>query len=184
MVFNFFICKQRNNCNSSICNSKNQILNISQNINPKLPIKTGIWKNTERMNEIWTVFIDNADVFQIINFSWRILKHLTDMMYLKIIIKTKYLKLKKKSFFRQKHVSWERKLCTNITVEFEKVKPFGDEFVYIYFNKCVYYLHMFSLSSIRAYSDVNCCLSLHITMQHHFVSSRTILRSIYLKATI
>lgn len=31
---------------------KKQILNISQNINPKLPIKTGIWKNTERMNEI------------------------------------------------------------------------------------------------------------------------------------
>lgn len=31
---------------------KKQILNISQNINPKIPIKTGIWKNTERMNEI------------------------------------------------------------------------------------------------------------------------------------
>lgn len=31
---------------------KKQILNISQNINPKIPIKTGIGKNTERMNEI------------------------------------------------------------------------------------------------------------------------------------
>lgn len=52
VVYNFLIDNKEIILIQVFVIEKKQILNISQNINPKLPIKTGIWKNTERMNEI------------------------------------------------------------------------------------------------------------------------------------